>query len=138
VETQPNRLGAGLARKLSVACFLISGLGVTHASSLSGADVYHQYCAVCHGQNGKGDGPVADALRVKPADLTLLSAKNNGKFPEMHVLNFIRSNDTIRAHGSRQMPVWGRVFLDETGGQQELVQMRLYAVVVYLKQLQVK
>jgi mono/diheme cytochrome c family protein len=54
----------------------------------SGKEMYNQYCAVCHGTGGKGDGPAADALKKKPADLTQLTRKNNGTFPELHVMNF--------------------------------------------------
>lgn len=36
----------------------------------TGAAIYKSECAVCHGKGGKGDGPVAVALRPPPADLT--------------------------------------------------------------------
>ena len=35
-----------------------------------GKKIYYQICAVCHGRNGKGDGPNAKTLKVKPADHT--------------------------------------------------------------------
>ena len=35
-----------------------------------GKDVYQRKCAVCHGTEGKGDGPVAAALNPKPRDFT--------------------------------------------------------------------
>lgn len=107
------------------------------ASSQMGANLYRQYCAVCHGPHGAGDGPVADALRVKPADLTQLGRKYSGKFPELRIMNFVRGEDEVLAHGTRQMPIWGRVFLDDSG-RSEIVQMRIYAVLKYVEQLQVK
>jgi mono/diheme cytochrome c family protein len=102
----------------------------------SGSELYHQYCAVCHGAEGKGNGPVADILKKKPADLTRLAADNRGKFPELRVMNSIRGDETLVSHGSRQMPVWGRVFLDRTG-HREVVQIRIYALLRYIEQLQV-
>lgn len=108
------------------------------ASSQMGANLYRQYCAVCHGPHGAGDGPVADALRVKPADLTQLGRKYKGKFPEVRIMNFLRGEEEVFAHGSRQMPIWGRVFLNDGGGRPEIVQMRIYAVLKYVEQLQVK
>ena len=48
--------------------------------SLYGVDNFRNYCAPCHGRDGAGHGPVAPALKVAPADLTKLSAKNNGVF----------------------------------------------------------
>ncbi len=35
-----------------------------------GARLYAENCALCHGAGGKGDGPAAAALAVRPADLT--------------------------------------------------------------------
>lgn len=72
-----------------------------------GKTMFHEYCAACHGTGGKGDGPAASALKKRPADLTQLARKNNGTFPEMHVMNFITGADVVAAHGSRDMPVWG-------------------------------
>ncbi|MBI3325838.1 MAG: cytochrome c [Nitrospinae bacterium] len=35
-----------------------------------GKEVYAQFCASCHGETGKGDGPAAPALTPKPKDLS--------------------------------------------------------------------
>ena len=43
-----------------------------------GRTEYQSSCASCHGVDGKGMGPVADALKTKPADLTTMTKKNNG------------------------------------------------------------
>jgi mono/diheme cytochrome c family protein len=37
---------------------------------LSGAEVFKTRCVVCHGDSGKGDGPGAAALTVKPRNYT--------------------------------------------------------------------
>jgi len=103
-----------------------------------GSDLYRQYCSVCHGQYGTGDGPVADALRVKPPDLTQLGRKYKGKFPELRIMNVIRGEDDITSHGNRQMPIWGRIFRDDTGGRPEVVQMRIYAILKYIEDIQLK
>jgi mono/diheme cytochrome c family protein len=34
-----------------------------------GAPLYAAYCAGCHGPQGRGDGPVAGVIKLKPADL---------------------------------------------------------------------
>ena len=44
--------------------------------------MFTNYCAVCHGATGVGDGPAASALAKAPADLTHLSSRNGGQFPE--------------------------------------------------------
>src|SRR6187401_2423532 len=46
------------------------------------AAMFQSYCAPCHGKSGRGDGPAAAALKKAPADLTKISARNGGKFPE--------------------------------------------------------
>ncbi|MFO7770401.1 MAG: cytochrome C [Roseovarius gahaiensis] len=46
-----------------------------------GADMYEVYCTSCHGRAARGDGPLADDLSVRPADLTGLAARNGGVFP---------------------------------------------------------
>lgn len=54
--------------------FMHSPIPMTSASILRGAALYAAHCASCHGLNGKGDGPAAASLPVKPADLTAISA----------------------------------------------------------------
>src|SRR6516164_8934339 len=90
----------------------------------SGQVMFKEYCAVCHGLGGKGDGPAADALKKRPADLTQLAHKNNGTFPEAHVMNFITGQDVVAAHGSRDMPIWGDLFRSLSPNDQAVVKLR--------------
>ena len=106
-------------------------------ATLNGVDLFKEYCAVCHGNDAKGSGPAADALKKRPADLTQLARKNNGEFPELHVMNFIKGQDIVAAHGSRDMPIWGSIF-SSMSSNQDLVQVRTYALVKYLEELQAK
>jgi mono/diheme cytochrome c family protein len=78
--------------------------------SLKGPDLFRAYCASCHGVDAKGNGPAAAALKVKVPDLTLLARRNGGTFPATLVRNMILGDNTIVAHGSREMPVWGPIF----------------------------
>lgn len=68
---------------------------------------FRRYCAQCHGLSGKGNGPVAASLKKKPADLTVLSKNNGGKFPREHVYDVISGASVVKAHGTREMPIWG-------------------------------
>lgn len=74
---------------------------------------YMNNCAVCHGQSGKGDGGMAEVLKVAPSDLTVLSEKNGGIFPYDRVYAVIDGRETVKGHGGRGMPIWGRRFIDK-------------------------
>ena len=68
---------------------------VKPTSAASGKQMYDNYCAVCHGTNGKGGGPAAEALKTPPTDLTILSQKEGGKFPAAHVASAIRGDINV-------------------------------------------
>jgi mono/diheme cytochrome c family protein len=90
-----------------------------------GQKLYTQYCASCHGADGKGNGPNAANLTPKPTDLTQLAKRNGGKFPFYETMLSIegrsptgQEQDTdlpgiAKAHGDSKMPVWGEVFSRE-------------------------
>ena len=98
--------------------------------------MFTSYCAACHGPAGKGDGPAAAALKKAPADLTTISARNGGKFPEVKVRRFIEGIDEVPAHGSRDMPVWGTLFRSLDATNQAAAQMRVQLLTDYLKSMQ--
>jgi len=104
-------------------------------ATLNGVDLFKEYCAVCHGAGGKGDGPGADALTKRPADLTQLTRKNGGNFPELHVMNYIKGDDVVAAHGSRDMPVWGSIF-SQMSSNRDLVQVRTMSLMKYIEEMQ--
>ena len=99
-----------------------------------GPAMFRAYCAVCHGTDGRGGGPAADSLKKRPADLTQLATKNNGKFPALRVENVIRGSGVVEAHGSRDMPIWGSVF--RTLGDPDTVRLRIKNLSGYLESLQ--
>lgn len=101
-----------------------------------GRQLYEQHCMVCHGVNGKGDGPLADDLKVRPADLTEYSRRRDGKFPEVEAREIIDGRRRVRGHGGTEMPIWGRVFARGTFGEVE-VDAKLDALVAYLRSIQV-
>jgi len=106
--------------------------------SLDGRDSFAFYCAPCHGRGGKGDGPVAVALKTAPPDLTALAKRNGGTFPRAEVISFVTgSARTLTAHGPSDMPVWGPVFrsLDPSDTRSKL---RIENVVAYIESIQIK
>lgn len=103
---------------------------------------YLASCAVCHGEGGRGDGPLAAELRTPPADLTTLSASNGGEFPYWKVFASIDGRYLVPSHGTPEMPVWGREFLtgDEATygpiGGEAVTQERIHSLSDYLATLQ--
>ncbi len=107
-------------------------------SAASGKEMFKSYCASCHGQSAKGDGPAAAALRSAPSDLTLLTKANSGKFPSERVMSILRGQATVTAHGNRDMPVWGPVFWHISQGHESEVQQRIVNLARYIETLQAK
>ncbi len=85
----------------------------------TGPALFRRFCAACHGMDGTGDGPVAPSLGVLIPDLTGLSARFGGKFPEDRVREIIDGRAVLPAHGTRPMPVWGYEFEAELGANEK-------------------
>ena len=107
-------------------------------SPTSGKDMFANYCASCHGADGKGNGPAAAALKTLPANLTVLSQKNGVNYPAMRIASILRGDAELSAHGSKEMPVWGPLFRSVSGGHESEVQQRISNLTTYIETLQVK
>ncbi len=117
---------------------VIKHVPIKQTSPASGEEMFTSYCAACHGKDGKGNGPAADALKSPVTDLTTLSAKNGGKYPSMRVSSVIRGEDVLAAHGSRDMPVWGRLFSSISDGHNAEVLQRVANLNKYIESIQAK
>jgi mono/diheme cytochrome c family protein len=104
----------------------------------SGKQTYTEYCAACHGDDGKGMGPAASALKTPPSDLTTLAKRHAGKFPEEYVADIVRFGKSIQAHGSTDMPVWGPIFGARDKFSEVAVRRRIKNLCAYLATLQEK
>jgi mono/diheme cytochrome c family protein len=107
-------------------------------SLTSGKQMYESYCAACHGMTGTGDGSAALALRTAPANLTLLTSKNNGVFPAEHIAAVLRFGVTNPAHGSADMPIWSDLFSTLSPDGRDQANLRIRNLTDYLKTLQKK
>jgi mono/diheme cytochrome c family protein len=118
----------------------IKKVPIKQTAASSGKEMYGEYCAVCHGKEGKGDGPAASALKTAPADLSTLAKRNNGKFPTGHVDSILRFGTATPAHGTADMPIWGGLFsaLEGTTGTGGVVQLRINNLTKYIESLQTK
>jgi mono/diheme cytochrome c family protein len=103
--------------------------------SIEGPNLFRAYCASCHGLDGKGNGPAAEALRTKPADLTALTRNHRGQFPVAMVRDTITGDSVVTAHGSREMPIWGPVF-HQIEADVDRGHVRVENLVKYLESIQ--
>jgi mono/diheme cytochrome c family protein len=100
-----------------------------------GRQLYLEYCASCHGLTGEGDGPVAHALTTPPANLRRLSERFGDPLPNDQVARFIDGRAEVKAHGPRDMPVWGKRFYAEAHDERE-VRAMIGELIAYLQSIQ--
>jgi cytochrome c1 len=106
----------------------------------NGKQMYVNYCAPCHGMEGKGNGPVAAALRMQPTNLAILSRNNGGKFPTMHIASVLQFGAANPSHGKAEMPVWGPMLgsVDSPPTEANVRALRISNLSRYLQTLQQK
>jgi mono/diheme cytochrome c family protein len=111
----------------------------THIKSIaSGKALFMQHCASCHSADAKGAGPVAVALKKRPPDLTVLAKRNHGRFPYDEVSKAINGDFEVPAHGSKEMPTWGPLFLALTDLNVRKAENLTTNLTDYIKSIQVK
>jgi mono/diheme cytochrome c family protein len=111
-----------------------------------GKKEYLNSCAVCHGADGKARTPAADFLKTVPADLSGLAKRNGGVFPIAKVYETIDGRQDVKAHGNRDMPIWGQRYTVEAApgyddyphNAEIYVRSRILSLIDYLYRLQVK
>lgn len=101
----------------------------------SGEYLYRTFCASCHGESGRGDGPVADLLRRPAADLTAIAARAGGTFPRDTIVAVVDGRTAVASHGPREMPVWGDV-LRVVEPDDAATRRRIEALVKYVESMQ--
>jgi len=112
-----------------------STAGAADDAVARGRELYLEYCGSCHGLTGEGDGPVAHSLTTPPANLRLLSDRVGNPLPVDQVARFIDGRAEVKAHGSRDMPVWGKRFYAQTHDERA-VRAMLRDLVAYLQSIQ--
>lgn len=113
-------------------------------AGVSGEHDFNTYCASCHGEDARGNGPKAFSLAIKPPNLTTLTQRY-GEFPRDKLARMIDGRDPIKGHGEREMPVWGVWFKAESAqdlggaeGDEASVERRVDNLIDYIAGLQVK
>jgi mono/diheme cytochrome c family protein len=124
---------------LAMGLYLGSVTNSTAQETERGAKLFHQYCASCHGEKANGNGPIAPYLTVKPSDLTTITERQLGKFPEDQIVRIIAGEENPPGHGTRTMPVWGERLQDDVVGgasKPAVARGRIAFLVDYLKSIQ--
>ena len=111
---------------------------LTHLiNSVDGPALFRAYCAVCHGSDGRGGGPMATSLKTAPSDLTRIAQRNRGVYPKALVERIISGEELLPSgHGTRSMPVWGPIF-SQVAWDQDLGRLRIHNLAAYLERIQV-
>lgn len=130
---------------VSLAALLVSACANTPERSpaqLSGVEMYQQLCSSCHGVSGHGDGPVASLIKIGVPDLTRIAHREGGEFPTEDVRRTIDGRWDRRAHGARDMPVWGWQLYDTSSSheaeERAVVDSMIDRLVSYLRSIQVE
>jgi len=130
---------------VGLAFFGAGAVGLAAEKFDLGKQEYAANCAVCHGLTGKGDGSYGELLKTRASDLTVLSKNNGGVFPVARLYDVIDGRQAVKAHGERDMPIWGRAFIAEArdqwevpGDSEALARARILTLIEYISRLQVK
>ncbi len=133
--------------------FPVFGYAQSRVTPGGGVDIgereYALSCAVCHGNTGKGDGPLVELLKKTPTDLTTIQKNNGGVFPFDKLYAVIDGREIVAAHGPREMAVWGSEFRRDAAelsrgfplsllNAESFVRGRIVALIGYIYTLQAK
>jgi mono/diheme cytochrome c family protein len=136
----------------SVATVVSAGLALLAFSATAeefnlGQFEFMNSCAQCHGADGRGEGPLAGYLTERMPDLTTPQRDNGGVFPFARVYEVVDGRVDVGAHGTREMPAWGRRYdrdapgllgeMWSPGDRDAFVRGRILALVEYISTLQV-
>jgi len=109
-ETTATDVGKAQSKKLRVESW--------HLRQNSGAELYQELCASCHGIDGAGNGSASSGLTVPAPALTHL--KRAG-IPRQHWAYVLSSHCDDRARGAEgtheTMPCWQRIFRQALGNE---------------------
>ena len=89
---------------------------------VSGRDLYDTHCAVCHGPNGRGDGPGARVVRQPMRDFS--NEASMRAVSDRFLFEIIKKGGSQFGR-SNAMPAWGMKLSDE----------EVSAIVIYIRSL---
>ena len=136
----------GLIAALSLLVLLLTPFtAASHDREIiaAGKREFRHSCVLCHGLTGRGESVMntMNLLTTKPPDIRKLKNHNHGTFPFWQTYRVIDGRQEIMAHGNRDMPIWGDVFIrQEDGGIADDARAvgRILQLLYYLESIQEK
>lgn len=128
-----------MARAILVLSLLVASMGVAAtagADPLRGREAYLRYCSACHGASADGAGPVANVMTPRPPALTKLKGRY-GRPLRTRFIAYVMGDAMPRAHGTSDMPVWGKVLATQDGDEGEAVGV-IWRIAEYLDSMQTR
>jgi mono/diheme cytochrome c family protein len=141
-QMNPKRLRLGTAILSALLLSSYTAISTAQESEvIAGGEIeYDRYCAVCHGIDANGEGIMAKYLTVPPTNLRTIKTISGGTFPFWKIYGVIDGRQEVRAHGTREMPVWGGRFQAAAGGNDTAARAQvmgeILSLVFYLQSLQ--
>lgn len=109
---------------LGLLALLAAPAAAAQGDAKAGRELYNKWCVSCHGAAGKGDGPVATNLPVKPGNHTD-GTRMNG-LTDTYLLTIIKQGGQA-VQKSQMMPPWGTQLKDQ----------QIWDVIAYVRSLAV-
>lgn len=120
----------------AVVVSLLTTAPVALAGSPRGSEEFLRYCSACHGEAADGKGPVANVLDPRPPGLTNLGERY-GRPLGTDLVAYVMGTTMPRAHGTSDMPVWGRNLQEPDGSDAKAVRT-IWLIVDYLESIQLE
>ena len=103
----------------------------------SGAYLFKTFCASCHGEHGRGDGPAADLTTPRAADLAVLRRQAGGTFPRARMIEILEGATPQSGH-EQAMPNWRNVLLRDARNDERAYRARIEALASHVESLQAR
>ena len=101
------------------------------AQAAKGEVIFQKQCAHCHNSENIEE-TIADLGAVPPDLTTIIRRRGLTKFPVTEIAKIIDGRQAMSSHGSREMPIWGEIYSENDGLDEDQIQGRKAELIAYL------